>query len=603
MSAVPVVLWWAGVLSTLALLPIFCVKALRALRVASGCCCLCSAAVAPESDPEVSEMVERLVVARRVGIARIFVNAGWSAVCMVGLYVVCQGVAVWGPSPGVHEAPTRIVWLAALLVLTMGAVLPDTFVTARTLPAWLVVASGTICAVSLLLRSGALVGLHADGPTVLLFGPMIIVATLSLGGFCLHFPLLVTSSFCINACWLVAIVDPESTAWEGRVHPYRLVLQQLTLWVWEVLLFYGASKTLHFSAAKEVDAALGKCQGSAVTALLGLVCDAVVDLDSDFTLKDHCSRLAGMLMIQGRKSLRGGAFKDFIAPGDDQQRFQESILESQGAAAEGAECADSVPNMVSVRLRDASGNLFTSALYHLPYRSISGRLNHLIGVQEAPDGPQRQTGSTGPRPLPEAALQPHIAEALDAGAAQVADGCSEGAAHTDQSCASSSSGSRETGRSGSARGAAWSGSLVLYATEGLCLIAGDAAVLERLGLEEHGSFAGLLDAGGARLEASIVETARRVQQTGVAPQGVDLGIWGLTPARSGDAGRFHRCQLPANYHDPVRGVLMVKLFIETAPQTQDSWRKRMGPLRTSRRAQAAEAQQAPSDEAHVSVRL
>eukprot|EP00428_Durinskia_dybowskii_P053472 CAMPEP_0170308324 /NCGR_PEP_ID=MMETSP0116_2-20130129/54600_1 /TAXON_ID=400756 /ORGANISM="Durinskia baltica, Strain CSIRO CS-38" /LENGTH=318 /DNA_ID=CAMNT_0010560503 /DNA_START=24 /DNA_END=981 /DNA_ORIENTATION=- len=268
--------------------------------------------------------------------------------------------------------------------------------------------------------------------------------------------------------------------------------------------------------------------------------------------------------------------------------------------------------MVSVRLRDTSGHLFTCAFYHLPYRSINGQLHHLIGIQEESDDrrPSRADGRLPGRctqlVAQEAVLQQGVAQALRAkeecstgdGSAGAAPGGEDesqggGSIHRQDSQGSS--------RSGSARDAEWSGTIVVHAEEGLRVIVADAAAREKLGLEKGDAFAVLLDAGAGRgeFEGKVIRIAQEVDRAGVAAIGSDLGVWDITPQKSDGDGRFHRCQIFSDYRPASEncGTMMAKLRLASAPRTADGWRIRMGPLQASRRRASGQAPPVEADRA------
>mmetsp|Transcript_57587 Transcript_57587/g.166686 ORF Transcript_57587/g.166686 Transcript_57587/m.166686 type:complete len:628 (+) Transcript_57587:124-2007(+) len=627
MSPVNLALFVAAVASTILVLPLLALKLRRLLRGAGGFRAVCSEVwlalgsqprreprgEAAEDSPEVDEMVERLLAARRVSMARTFISVMWGGICLFSLYLVMQVFIVNDLKLAKMEMPLLLSWLLALVTLALGANLPETLVTERMLPVWLFGVTAMTCGASLLLRSGFPGVPHADPGIIIVMSPWTVLYAVSSAGFCLRFRPLVATSFCLNACWLLALTDPEASIWwEGSISTRRVVLHQACAWVWEVCIFFGATRLLRFSVTKEVEAALGKCHGSAVTALLGLVCDAVVDTDHDLTLKDHCAKLAGMLMLRAGKSLRGVRLSEFSGQGDDQRRFQEAF-----GGEEISGNANLVPNVISVRLRDASGNNFTCALYHLPYRSITGRLNHLIGIQEASDGPQR-IGEQ--RPLPAGELRPHVSAALGAlggevreesGVAAVSRGERSGSDSGD-SCDSSDNGdsgdsgseSSQRSRSGSVRGAERPGDIIVRAEEGLPVVVGDEAAMDALGIHFGDKFVDLFSSGQAHVELSIIEVASNIAQTGIVPLGVELGVFDLTPLRC-DAASFHRCQLTVDYRDPAEsdGFLLAKITVAPAMRKKNEWKKRVGPLRECQAAPPTQRRQPLMEQNRATVRL
>jgi len=120
--------------------------------------------------------------------------------------------------------------------------------------------------------------------------------------------------------------------------------------------------------------------------LLGMMCDAVVDLDAECRMKAHEPSLANMLMHGAGKSLRHVSLKDFLAPGEECDAFEAHIQRNCGQ--DGPRCV----GMFSSHLRDSMQNAIRVVFYHVPYLTVGGSVRHLFGIREDTDETERDGG-------------------------------------------------------------------------------------------------------------------------------------------------------------------------------------------------------------------
>merc|ERR1719329_574648 len=59
---------------------------------------------------------------------------------------------------------------------------------------------------------------------------------------------------------------------------------------------------------------LARSEGIAARSLLNLMCDAVVELNSDLIITDDVPKLTGMLMVQSGKDLKGSMLQEWMPP-------------------------------------------------------------------------------------------------------------------------------------------------------------------------------------------------------------------------------------------------------------------------------------------------
>lgn len=140
------------------------------------------------------------------------------------------------------------------------------------------------------------------------------------------------------------------------------------------------------------------------------MCDAVLDLDNDLNLKDHFPKFANMLMHGAGRFLRGSAFSTFIRDDEDRAAMEETLRRG----------LDAGPGMVTTHLRDSMGNFVKVVVFHVPYLSLSGCTNYLIGLREDSDawagaglgGCVCAQAFIGLGSMPEAVLRPDVVREL-----------------------------------------------------------------------------------------------------------------------------------------------------------------------------------------------
>eukprot|EP00405_Crypthecodinium_cohnii_P033499 CAMPEP_0206526338 /NCGR_PEP_ID=MMETSP0325_2-20121206/664_1 /ASSEMBLY_ACC=CAM_ASM_000347 /TAXON_ID=2866 /ORGANISM="Crypthecodinium cohnii, Strain Seligo" /LENGTH=347 /DNA_ID=CAMNT_0054021479 /DNA_START=721 /DNA_END=1761 /DNA_ORIENTATION=- len=129
------------------------------------------------------------------------------------------------------------------------------------------------------------------------------------------------------------------------------------------------------SATQHVKVQSMQEERSAITSLLNIVCDAVVELDENLCLVGECLPLSNVLLRNGGRKLNGVPLKQLVMP-EDQARFEEALaLESTTAGA----------NMFHVRLRDSWDNAAAMELFHVAFVTKGNELRRLIGLREYSD--------------------------------------------------------------------------------------------------------------------------------------------------------------------------------------------------------------------------
>ncbi|CAJ1404841.1 unnamed protein product [Effrenium voratum] len=124
-----------------------------------------------------------------------------------------------------------------------------------------------------------------------------------------------------------------------------------------------ASRLRESHVSSQLDAASG---------LLQLTCEAVLELDDDLRLTEHCPKLAAML-LRGGSSTQGLRFSEFVAR-DEAARAEEILRGSS-----------SVAQAFHTHLVDSCASKFRTEVFQVTYQVPSGQHRHLIGLRDFTD--------------------------------------------------------------------------------------------------------------------------------------------------------------------------------------------------------------------------
>jgi len=252
----------------------------------------------------------------------------------------------------------------------VGAIRPG-LINARTVVWWHLMYMAFLC-------FGLVQTRFTADPTRSLFRALLAVESIAVGVMCHRLRVLAVSYACLSCC---AVWSHLSSPLPGGVAQSDVVFAEVTMYLLKMLLFVHLDAMQTFAAQQEVEAKLGRCHRSAVSSLLGMVCDAVMDMDSEMRLKQHEESLSNLLMQGSGKSLRGASIMScVVSDGGGQANFRASI--DSNVRGRGGSPA---PGMFGARLRDALGNNIRVTAYHVPYHTITGEVHHLLGMREDSD--------------------------------------------------------------------------------------------------------------------------------------------------------------------------------------------------------------------------
>lgn len=351
-------------------------------------------------DAEFNEEVDKLMVQIRAGIAQRISYAVWVFSCAHGLLTTLKALVA---DPSV-EVISIVFLLCFCALFTFATLYPEVFFHPRVAPLTHIFAMGCLCLSAFASNSDGRYGRAAAFNTYSMVCSVL----------CLRFPLVLPTNIVLEACLFASYAREEGSF--SNIPARSVILPTVFAFLWKLVLLGGLETMLIRSVKSDVKARSGKCHQSAVHSLLNLLCDVVVDLDEELCFKSEFGKLAGLLMRSAGRVLTGTAFTSLLLDEDDRSRFsnvvQEGPLHEDGSP---------LPGMVALRLKDAIGNILRVSLFHVPYRSVSGRVHHLVGLIEEADGARSGTIGgmppaiglrLGPTP-PDATLRPSVLAQLD----------------------------------------------------------------------------------------------------------------------------------------------------------------------------------------------
>lgn len=159
---------------------------------------------------------------------------------------------------------------------------------------------------------------------LIVLSPGLKVGTLFIALIGLEIRVAVLTTACFHLCslWSFTRLPP---ALHGEVSMQAVAVSEVVVMSAKLALLWVVQSSLERSALREVEARLGKCQSSAVSSLLGLVCDAVVDADPALNLASENDSLKSLLMHGEGRKLSGVSLKSFVVDVDGVPSFEASI--------------------------------------------------------------------------------------------------------------------------------------------------------------------------------------------------------------------------------------------------------------------------------------
>jgi len=137
------------------------------------------------------------------------------------------------------------------------------------------------------------------------------------------------------------------------------------------------AKAQHNIEAKILNGEMG-----AMTRLLDLTCDVVLELDADAHLAEDEAKLAAMLTLPSDKVTKGTPLTRFMPATDDHRRFEEALSRCKEDSKDG-----SLPGTLQIKLRSSMGSNIAVELFFVHFYGLDGNGRYLVGVHEINDKP------------------------------------------------------------------------------------------------------------------------------------------------------------------------------------------------------------------------
>eukprot|EP00930_Biecheleria_cincta_P003253 TRINITY_DN10417_c0_g2_i3.p1 TRINITY_DN10417_c0_g2~~TRINITY_DN10417_c0_g2_i3.p1 ORF type:complete len:588 (-),score=76.93 TRINITY_DN10417_c0_g2_i3:297-2060(-) len=150
-----------------------------------------------------------------------------------------------------------------------------------------------------------------------------------------------------------------------------------------VVLFalHEVSKSIAADARRRIEHIVHSSERSAASALLGMLCDVVLELDASLCIVDGAAKLAAVLLHSHRGILlTGEQFQNLLSCSEDREQFWRATQASPDVD-EGA-C-----HMFHVRMNDSCSSQVSMELFTVKFTSVDGTSHHLVGIREFTDVP------------------------------------------------------------------------------------------------------------------------------------------------------------------------------------------------------------------------
>ncbi|CAE7630316.1 rsmI [Symbiodinium sp. CCMP2456] len=141
-------------------------------------------------------------------------------------------------------------------------------------------------------------------------------------------------------------------------------------------------KVRHEARYKSITTQLG-----AVSSLLRLTCDALVELDSDLCITENSPQLAAMLLRDRPGSVQGLKFTDLMPTSHEAVRAYEILAGTASGTEVSAVSEDEsiLANVFHTRLMDSCSSKFRTEVFRVTYRQADGAVHHLLGLRDFTD--------------------------------------------------------------------------------------------------------------------------------------------------------------------------------------------------------------------------
>jgi len=133
---------------------------------------------------------------------------------------------------------------------------------------------------------------------------------------------------------------------------------------------------------REIEAKTLSDESNALTELLNLVCDVVVELDADLRIKHHSPKFAALVTLNANKDVQGQKLQEFMPVQSDIERFQECLL---SYADDDVRTSRTQPGCLHATMRDSLSNNLQVEIFYVHYHDPDRDSHYFVGVREFTD--------------------------------------------------------------------------------------------------------------------------------------------------------------------------------------------------------------------------
>ncbi|CAK0806359.1 unnamed protein product [Prorocentrum cordatum] len=274
----------------------------------------------------------------------------------------------------VQDVCTAVIAISTLLVWAVPRAL-----TLRILNTW-----STIVVVTMAVNvSAAGMGHYSASPLLLSFGSVIVISLLNMN---LWLNLAWLCSISLAICSAIVFDSESSDASEHECRSQPRI--DIVFEVFAATLVFGIFIALFHQLVRlavrcEIEARSSRTELKAARSVLSGVCDAVVELDSDFRLQDGSPQLVDMLLLNPQRSLLGEDLRSFLASEKDRQKFSEQMGKASLLSED--ELATGLSAAFHVSMRDSSSIPLDAEVFSVRFVNREGKAAYFVGIREFTD--------------------------------------------------------------------------------------------------------------------------------------------------------------------------------------------------------------------------
>ncbi|CAE8581453.1 unnamed protein product, partial [Polarella glacialis] len=145
-------------------------------------------------------------------------------------------------------------------------------------------------------------------------------------------------------------------------------------------LVCGMERVNSAELRREIEGRAMNNQSLAARSLLRIVCDIVIELDSELALTENVPGLSAILMMTSGRSTKGTPLHHFIPDEEDKAQLKQKMCSSSEEPNQHA-------GAFHTRLMDSFGSIICVEIFHVKYERIDEKAHYLVGLREFADVP------------------------------------------------------------------------------------------------------------------------------------------------------------------------------------------------------------------------